>query len=97
MGTPERAREFERLLVALDSRDLVAVQPQLRTLQVPTLLVWGTDDPFFDISWAHWLRDTIPGVTKLVTVDGGKLFFPEERPGDLVPHLTEHWAAHSRH
>ena len=97
VGTPERAREFERLLVALDSRDLVAVQPQLRTLQVPTLLVWGTDDPFFDISWAHWLRDTIPGVTKLVTVDGGKLFFPEERPGDLVPHLTEHWAAHSRY
>ena len=96
VGTPERAREFERLLVALDSRDLVAVQPQLRTLQVPTLLVWGTDDPFFDISWAHWLRDTIPGVTKLVTVDGGKLFFPEERPGDLVGPLTEHWAAHPR-
>ena len=96
VGTPERAREFERLLVALDSRDLEAVQPQLRTLQVPTLLVWGTDDPFFDISWAHWLRDTIPGVTKLVTVDGGKLFFPEERPGDLVGPLTEHWAAHPR-
>jgi pimeloyl-ACP methyl ester carboxylesterase len=96
VGTPERAREFERLLVALDSGDLEAVQPQLRTLRVPTLLVWGTDDPFFDISWAHWLRDTIPGVTRLVPVDGGKLFFPEERPGDLVGPLTEHWAAHSQ-
>jgi pimeloyl-ACP methyl ester carboxylesterase len=96
LGTPERAREFERILVALDSGDLEAVQPQLRTLQVPTLLVWGTDDPFFDISWAYRLRDTIPGVTKLVTFDGGKLFLPEERPGDLVGPLTEHWAAHSR-
>jgi pimeloyl-ACP methyl ester carboxylesterase len=96
VGTPERAREFERLLISLDSADLEAVQPQLRELQVPTLVVWGTDDPFFDVSWAYWLRDTIPGVTKVVTVDGGKLFFPEERPDDLAGPLTEHWAAHPR-
>ncbi len=97
VGTPERAREFERLLVSLHPGDLEAVEPQLRELQVPTLVVWGTDDPFFDVSWAYWLRDTIPGVTKVVTVDGGKLFFPEERPGDLAGPLTEHWAAHSAH
>jgi pimeloyl-ACP methyl ester carboxylesterase len=96
VGTPERARDFERLLISLDPGDLKAVEPQLRELQVPTLVVWGTDDPFFDVSWAYWLQDTIPGVTKVVTVDGGKLFFPEERPGDLVAPLTEHWAAHPR-
>jgi len=62
---------------------------------VPTLVVWGTGDSFMDVSWAYWLRDTIPGVTKVVTVDGARLFFPEERPGDLVAPLTEHWAAHS--
>ena len=97
VGTPERAREFERLLISLDPGDLKAVEPQLRELQVPTLVVWGTDDPFFDVSWAYWLRDTIPGVTKVVTVDGGKLFFPEERPGDLVTPLSEHWTAHPGH
>lgn len=95
-GTPERAREFERLLVSLDPGDLKAVEPQLKDLRVPTLVVWGTDDPFFDVSWAYWLRDTIPGVTKVVTVDGGKLYFPEERAGDLVAPLCEHWAAHPR-
>ena len=83
--------------MSLDPADLEAVEPQLRNLQVPTLVVWGTGDPFFDVSWAYWLRDTIPGVTRVVTVDDARLFFPEERPGDLVPHLTEHWAAHSRH
>jgi pimeloyl-ACP methyl ester carboxylesterase len=93
IGTLERGREFERLLVALDSADLRAVEPQLRELTVPTLVVWGTDDPFFDVSWAYWLRDTIPGVTRVVTVDGARLFFPEERPMDLVPHLRQHWAA----
>ena len=95
-GTLERAREFERLLTSLDPGDLKAVGPQLRNLRVPTLVVWGTDDPFFDVSWAYWLRDTIPGVTKVVTVEGGKLFFPEERAADLVAPLIEHWAAHPR-
>jgi pimeloyl-ACP methyl ester carboxylesterase len=60
---------------------------------VPTLLVWGTGDSFFDVSWAYWLRDTIPGTTQVVTVDGARLFFPDERAMDLVPHLEQHWAA----
>jgi pimeloyl-ACP methyl ester carboxylesterase len=93
IGTLERAREFERLLVALDGRDLQAVTPQLERLTVPTLIVWGTDDVFFDLSWAYWLRDTIAGADRVVTVEGGRLFFPEERPMDLVPHLQQHWAA----
>jgi pimeloyl-ACP methyl ester carboxylesterase len=92
-GTIERARQFERLLVSLDVGDLQAVMPQLGELTVPTLVVWGTGDAFFDVSWAHWLRDTIPGATRVVTVDGARLFFPEERPMDLVPHLEQHWAA----
>jgi len=93
VGTIERARQFERLLVSLDAGDLEAVTPQLSELTVPTLMVWGTGDEFFDVSWAYWLRDTIPGTTGVVTVDGARLFFPEERPMDLVPHLEQHWAA----
>jgi pimeloyl-ACP methyl ester carboxylesterase len=92
-GTLERAREFERLLAALDAADLAAVTPQLRELTVPTLVVWGTGDEAFDVSWAYWLRDTIPGTTGVVTVDGARLFFPDERAMDLVPHLEQHWAA----
>ena len=92
-GTLERARQFERLLTSLDAGDLRAVEPQLKELAVPTLMVWGTGDTFFDVSTAYWLRDTIPGATGVVTVDGARLFFPEERPMDLVPHLERHWAA----
>jgi len=91
-GTLERARQFERLLTCLDAGDLRAVEPQLKELTVPTLMVWGTGDTFFDVSTAYWLRDTIPGATGVVTVDGARLFFPEERPMDLVPHLERHWA-----
>ncbi len=93
LGTIERAREFERLLVSLDAADLLAVTAQLQALTVPTLMVWGTGDVFFDVCWAYWLRDTILGATRVVTIDGARLLFPEERAADLVPHLEQHWAA----
>ena len=93
IGTLERARQFERMLAALDAADLTDVTPLLGQLTVPTLVAWGTGDAFFDVSWAYWLRDTIPGTTRVVTIDGARLFFPDERATDLVPHLEQHWAA----
>ncbi len=92
-GTPERAREFERLLCSLQAKDLLAIEPRLRQLQVPTLVVWGTGDVFFERRWADWLRQTIPGVSQVVELDGARLFFPDERAAELVPHLRHHWSA----
>jgi pimeloyl-ACP methyl ester carboxylesterase len=88
-----RARELERFVAQLEPGPLLAIEPQLKELETPTLLVWGTGDPFFDLSWARWLRDTIPGVTGIVEIEGAKLFFPDERAADLVPHLQRHWDA----
>ncbi|MEU7853710.1 alpha/beta hydrolase [Nonomuraea sp. NPDC049141] len=82
---------FERLLTSIDAKDMVAIEPLLTVLAVPTLVVWGTGDVFFDVSWAHWLRDTIPGVKEVVEIEGGRLFFPDERAGELVPHLRRFW------
>jgi pimeloyl-ACP methyl ester carboxylesterase len=93
LGTPEAALRFEELLAGLEPTDLLAVEPALRELTVPTLVVWGTGDQFFELSWAHWLRDTIPGVTEVVELPGARLFFPDERADELVPLLGSHWAA----
>ena len=90
-GTAERARDFERLVAALDPAALDAAGQKLRALDAPTLLVWGTGDPTFEVKRAYQLRDMIPGAREVIEVDGAKLFFPEERPGDLVPHLARHW------
>ncbi len=95
IGTEERARRFEQLLVALRPEDLLAVEPELRRLRVPTLVVWGTGDVMFDVSWAYWLRDTIPGVTDVVELDGARLLFPLERADELARHLRRHWASAS--
>ncbi|HEY6495918.1 MAG TPA: alpha/beta hydrolase [Trebonia sp.] len=90
-GTTERALDFERLLTALDPADMTAIGEPLRALEVPTLIVWGTDESAFGLKWAYYLRDLIPGAREVVEVDGGKIFFPEERPADLVPQLRRHW------
>jgi pimeloyl-ACP methyl ester carboxylesterase len=91
-ATIERAREFERLLASLDPGELSAVSGALQTLDVPTLLVWGPGYEPFGIKWAYRLREMMPAVREVIEVDGAKLYFPEERPADLVPHLRRHWA-----
>jgi pimeloyl-ACP methyl ester carboxylesterase len=90
-GTIERARDFERLIAALDPADMEGVSGPLSALHVPTLIVWGTDESAFELKWAYYLRDLIPGAREVIEVDGAKVFFPAERPGDLVPHLREFW------
>jgi len=95
IGTKDLARQYQRWIASLRNRDLAAVERALRRLIVPTLIVWGIGDIFFRPRYAHWLRDAIPGVTEVVTIDGGRLFFPDERAADLVPHLRAHWAAHA--
>jgi pimeloyl-ACP methyl ester carboxylesterase len=92
-STVESARVVERTLLSLDSDQLLAIEPALRKLDVPTLIVWGTGDRFFDVKWAHWLRDTIPGAVDVVEIENGALFWPGERGEELVPHLRRHWAA----
>jgi pimeloyl-ACP methyl ester carboxylesterase len=94
-ATPESARQFQRLLTSLRARDLLAIEPALTHLQVPTLIVWGTGDKFFRLKWAYWLRDTIPGATDIVEIDGARLFFPDERATELTSALRRHWDAHS--
>jgi pimeloyl-ACP methyl ester carboxylesterase len=91
--SPQATRNLERFFLSMDCTQTVAVEPMLRRLQAPTLVVWGTDDIFFDIRWAYWLRDTIPGCHKVIELKGARLFFPEERPEELAEALREHWQA----
>ena len=93
-ATPELARQNERIMTSLHARDLLAIEPALARLQVPTLIVWGTGDKFFRLKWAYWLRDTIPGATEVVELSGARIFFPDERATELTAALRRHWDAH---
>jgi glutamyl-tRNA synthetase len=67
--------------------------PALARLTAPTLVVWANADPFFELSWAYWLQRTIPGVTEVAEIDGGLLFFPDERAAEMAPHPAPPLAA----
>ena len=92
MGTLETAQEFEYFLTtALRDDDLMAIEPRLGELDVPTLIVWAANDIFFDLRWAHQLAQLIPGAGDPIVVHDAALYFADERPEALVPHLRRHW------
>jgi pimeloyl-ACP methyl ester carboxylesterase len=89
--TEQRTRDFQRFLAAFDNVQTVRLESRLRTLQVPTLIVWGTDDIYFPVKWSRWLADTIPGTRRRVELEGARIFFPEERWAELNRELRTHW------
>jgi pimeloyl-ACP methyl ester carboxylesterase len=89
--SPASTRSLERFIASFDNRQTVAVEPLLRKLEAPTLIVWGTADAFFPVKWAYWLRGAIPGAREVVELEGAKLFLPWERPAELATALREFW------
>jgi pimeloyl-ACP methyl ester carboxylesterase len=91
--TEQRTRDLQRFVAAFDHKHTVAIEQKLRQLQAPTLMVWGTDDIYFPVKWAHWLAETIPGAKPPVELEGARLFFIEERAELFNGLLREHMLA----
>ena len=91
LSSPQRIEAFQNYWLAFDNTQTVAVHAALKTLGVPTLIVWGLDDFFFDRKWAHWLKNTIPGARRVVEVKDARLFFAEDRPDILSQHVLDFW------
>jgi pimeloyl-ACP methyl ester carboxylesterase len=89
--TAQRTRDLQRFLAAFDNAHTRAIEARLKTLTVPTLIVWGTDDVYFDVEWSKWLAATIPGTRRRLEFEGARIFFPEERWTDFNKALREHW------
>jgi len=91
LSSPQRIDAFQRYWLGFDNAQTVAIHGALKKLTVPTLIVWGLKDIFFDKKWAYWLRDTIPGAKGVVEVEDGRLFFPEDRPDELAASVLQFW------
>jgi pimeloyl-ACP methyl ester carboxylesterase len=89
----QRTRDLQRFLAAFDNSHTVAIREQLNGLQAPTLIVWGTDDVYFDLKWSHWLAGNIPGTRRRVEFKDARIFFPEERWQEFNQELPAHWQA----
>lgn len=89
----QRTLDLQRFLAAFDNKHTLAVEDRLKALKVPVLIVWGTDDVYFDAKWSHWLADNIPGTRRRVELRAARIFFPEERWQEFDKELRAHWAA----
>src|ERR1700738_3118868 len=87
----QRTRDLDRLVLAFENKHTVAIGPKLKTLKAPTLIVWGTDDVYFNVKWSHWLADAIPGTKRRVEFNGARIFFPEERSEEFNRELRGFW------
>jgi pimeloyl-ACP methyl ester carboxylesterase len=94
LGTRTSAAAFGRLVAALSSDDLAAVRSRLASMEVPTLIVWGTADAFFPMKWARRLADLIPGTTALHPIAGARMHLVDERADEFIPLMLHHWASH---
>jgi pimeloyl-ACP methyl ester carboxylesterase len=93
LRSEQRTRDLERFVGAFDHKHTLAIEPQLRRLKAPTLIVWGMDDVYFPVKWAHWLAEAIPGAKPPVELPGARIFFPEERAETFNQLLRGHWVA----
>jgi pimeloyl-ACP methyl ester carboxylesterase len=91
LRSAQRTRDLNRFLSAFDNAQTVAIEGGLEAFRAPTLIVWGTDDVYFDVKWSRWLADTIPGVRRRVELKGARIFFPEERYAEFNAELRSHW------
>jgi pimeloyl-ACP methyl ester carboxylesterase len=91
--TQQRTRDLQRFVAAFDHKHTLVIEPRLRQLLAPTLIVWGTDDIYFPVKWAYCLAETIPGAKPPVELAGARIFFPEERPEVFNRLLRDHLQA----
>src|SRR5258708_4282399 len=54
VSSQQRIEAFQRYWLGFDNAQTVAIHSALKTLQVPTLIVWGLKDIFFDRKWAYY-------------------------------------------
>ena len=92
--TKQRTRDLQRLVAAFDHRHTVVIEPHLRQLQAPTLIVWGTDDIYFPVKWAYWLANISSRAPQTRSNwRGARIFFPEERADVFNKLLRDHLLA----
>lgn len=74
---------FYRQIAQADERFTDEIETRYGEIDVPTLIVWGSDDTWIPVDRAHRLASMIPNSTVEI-VDGAGHLIQEDRPVELV-------------
>jgi pimeloyl-ACP methyl ester carboxylesterase len=80
---------FFRAARAITGRGLAGRDQELAALDIPTMLIWGEDDPFLGSELAERLGETIPGST-VALLPGCSHFVTEDAPQTVGPLIFEY-------
>ena len=81
-------RDLGKFLRGVHPRHTLAAAEALRTFTKPVLLLWGKEEKLFPIRLAHRLAAQLPDA-RVVEVDDTYTFMTEDRPAEVVRHVTE--------
>lgn len=87
-----RTQRLADFILGFDNAQTTRIEPLLRKVAAPALVVWGTDDPFFPVDAAYWLQEALAGPVEVHELPGGRMFCPEERAPILNALIGAHWA-----
>jgi pimeloyl-ACP methyl ester carboxylesterase len=76
-------RDGITFFAAADPGDTLAAAARFSELEIPVLLAWGVDDPFFTLADARRLAAAIPDST-LVEIPGAGTFTALDRPDEVA-------------
>ena len=76
-------RDGMRFAGAADTRDTMAAAAKLPSLEIPALLAWGVEDPFFTLEDARRLHGLIPDC-RLVEIEGARTFTTLDKPAEVA-------------
>jgi pimeloyl-ACP methyl ester carboxylesterase len=78
-----------RFLKALDGIGLVGIESELARLEIPTLVLWGEEDPFHPAELAERLGEAL-AMASVALLPGCSHFLPEEAPETIGPLIFEY-------
>jgi pimeloyl-ACP methyl ester carboxylesterase len=73
-------------VVRLPPERLTVRRNHLKKISMPTLVLWGANDPFFTVETARRLESDVAG-SKLILIPGSGHFLQEEKPRQVVEHI----------
>jgi pimeloyl-ACP methyl ester carboxylesterase len=93
---PATRRAAQRFYRATPAEVMQLLQPALRALDPPALVIWGAHDPAVPVEQAERQRESLPSAEVVVLDDSGHwpmLDDPEGLEGALLPFLRSHLSA----
>ena len=91
VASPRRKALVHQYALGLDPNPLAGIAAKLARSRIPVRILWGTADTIFSPDSPRYLDRTFGRSRGVRRIAGGKLFWPEERPGIIAEEALRLW------